>query len=120
MGERRLRATPGASERFASEAPEMCGRDAEWRPLALGKDLPARYGVEAWKDRFYVVTNEGAPRWRIFGVDPAHPERASWKEIVPEAKDSVIDEAQIIGNTGNAPFINGTLAKSPCPVTPAL
>src|SRR5207253_514150 len=56
-----------------------------WSTLTAGQD--ARYDVDVHGDRFYVYTNEGAPNYRVFAVDPAHPERAAWKEIVPERKD---------------------------------
>ena len=64
------------------------------KPFAVG--VPALYSVDAWKNRFYVLTNEGAPRYRVFTVDPKQPARAKWKEIVPES-DSVIENAQILG-----------------------
>ncbi len=65
------------------------------RPLAVGGN--AHYNVEAFKDRFYVHTDEGAPKYRVFEVDPDHPERASWKEIVPERADATLDSFAIIG-----------------------
>jgi prolyl oligopeptidase len=49
-------------------------------------------------DRFYVYTNEGAPNYRVFAVDPAHPERAAWKEIVPERKDATLLGTAVVGN----------------------
>ena len=70
-------------------------KDAAWTPFAVGID--AQFSVEAHQDRFYVLTNEGAPRFRMFKVDPKHVERAAWKEIVPQAKDAVIENAQVIG-----------------------
>ncbi|HEY3500607.1 MAG TPA: prolyl oligopeptidase family serine peptidase [Polyangiaceae bacterium] len=66
-----------------------------WKPLIAGQ--PHIYAVEVHRGRFYVVTNEGAPNWRIFRVDPAKPERASWTEIVPERKDTIIDALSIVG-----------------------
>ena len=50
------------------------------------------------RDVFYVRTNEGAPRWRVFRVDPRQPERAAWKEIVAERKDVVVEAASIAGH----------------------
>ncbi len=67
-----------------------------WVPLAVGQD--AIYRVDVDRDRFFVRTNEGAPRYRIFRVDPVHPERASWKEIVPERPDATLDGANIVGH----------------------
>jgi prolyl oligopeptidase len=64
-------------------------------PLAVGK--AAHYSVEAYKDRLYVSTDEGAPRSRLFAVDPAALERAKWIEIVPERTDATLDGATVIG-----------------------
>src|SRR4029079_15564167 len=57
-----------------------------------------QYGVDVHKDVFYVTTNEDAPRWRVFRVDPHKVERAAWHEIVPERKDAVIESANVLGN----------------------
>ncbi len=65
-----------------------------FRPLAVGQD--AIYTVVVWKGKFYVHTNEGAPRYRVFRVDPRRPGRKDWREIVPEG-DSVLDEVQVVG-----------------------
>ena len=34
--------------------------------------------------------NDGAPRGRVFAVDPLRPARAAWKEIVPERQDATL------------------------------
>jgi prolyl oligopeptidase len=67
----------------------------EWRPLVVGNQ--AHYSVESFKDKIYVHTDEGAPRWRVFEVDPARPERAAWKEIIPERADATLEAMSIIG-----------------------
>ena len=36
-------------------------------------------------DRFFVRTNEGAPRYRVFKVDPAHPDRDAGPRSCPSA-----------------------------------
>ncbi|AUX48341.1 peptidase S9 [Sorangium cellulosum] len=71
------------------------GGQAADRPLIVGSD--AHYSVEVYKDRFYVHTDEGAPRYRLFEVDPDRPERAAWKEIVPERADATLDSVSIVG-----------------------
>jgi prolyl oligopeptidase len=70
--------------------------DDAWHPLVVGK--PFIYGVDVHKDVFYVTTNEDAPRWRVFRVDPRHVDRKAWKEIVAERKDVVIENANVLGN----------------------
>ena len=68
----------------------------EWRPLVVGVD--ARYDVSVDGDRFFVWTNEGASRYRVFRVDPAHPARDQWKEIVPERADATLEAVTIVGH----------------------
>lgn len=71
-------------------------RGGEFRPFIEGAD--ATFSVEAWRDRFYVQTNDGAPRGRLIVADPARPERAAWREIVAEAGDgAVLESAEIVG-----------------------
>ncbi|MEZ4403170.1 MAG: prolyl oligopeptidase family serine peptidase [Kofleriaceae bacterium] len=67
---------------------------APWQALAVGID--ANFDVTVWKDRFYVTTNDGAPRYRVFRVDPAKPARAAWQEIVPQTADT-LEHAAIVG-----------------------
>ncbi len=52
-------------------------------PLAEG--LAAQYDAHAGTGAVYVRTDEGAPRFRVFRVDPRTPSRDAWVEIVPEA-----------------------------------
>ena len=41
------------------------------------------------KDRFYFLTDDGAPRYRIVAVELKHPERAHWQELVAEGTDTL-------------------------------
>jgi prolyl oligopeptidase len=67
----------------------------QWRPLVVGRD--AMFSVGVWKDRFYVHTNDGAPRWRVYKVDPRQPEREHWREIVPQRADATLEGIDIVG-----------------------
>jgi len=48
------------------------------------------YHSEVLDGQLYITTNEGAPRFRVFNTACAAPERANWKEIIPES-DAVIE-----------------------------
>jgi prolyl oligopeptidase len=48
------------------------------------------YHGEIVDGQLYLTTNEGAPRFRVFKAACAAPERANWKEIIPEC-DAVIE-----------------------------
>lgn len=66
-----------------------------WTTLVEGVD--ADFTVTDFEDRFYVLTNDGAPRYHLLVVDPRHPTRARWKEIVGEANATLADEDVIGG-----------------------
>jgi prolyl oligopeptidase len=68
--------------------------NAPWTTLVKGVD--ASFDLEIWRDRFYVLTNDGAPRYRVFKVDPRKPDRAAWKEIVPQ-NDATLELTNIVG-----------------------
>lgn len=67
-----------------------------WRPLAVGND--ARYDVSVDRGQFFVWTNEGAPRYRVFRVDPGHPARERWREIVAERADATLEGVSVVGH----------------------
>jgi prolyl oligopeptidase len=75
---------------------DLKAKQKDLAPLTSGKDF--LYNVYAWKGKLYVYTNEGAPRWRLFQVDPKKPQRDAWKEIVAERADATLDGVHVIGN----------------------
>jgi prolyl oligopeptidase len=68
----------------------------KWQALVVGQD--ARYDVSIDRGRFFVLTNEGAPKYRVFRVDPATPQRAHWVEIVPERADATLEGLSVVGH----------------------
>jgi prolyl oligopeptidase len=69
---------------------------AGWHALAVGRD--ALYGVEVDGDRFFVHTNEGAPRYRVFRVQAGDWGRERWHEIVPERSDATLEATVLVGH----------------------
>ena len=65
-----------------------------WKPLTVG--IPANFATYAWRDHFYIHTNDGAPRYHVFKVDPAHPAREAWKEIVAQ-NEATLEGIDIVG-----------------------
>lgn len=56
--------------------------------MVRGRD--AMFNVaDVLDDRIYVLSNEGAPRYQLFEVDPRKPERGSWKPLIPEGEDTL-------------------------------
>ena len=67
----------------------------DWKPLVVGKN--AHFSVEAYKDIFYINTDDGAPRSRVLRADPKKPEQASWKEIIPENPNATLQGGGVLG-----------------------
>jgi prolyl oligopeptidase len=69
---------------------------ASWQPFTVGvkaNAFPTFHG-----GRFYVRTDEDAPRGRIFVVDPKKRERGAWKELVPEHATRTLESMRVIGD----------------------
>lgn len=45
----------------------------------------------------YVLTDEGAPRYRIAAIDVAHPDHAAWRTVVRES-GATLSEATLVGS----------------------
>ncbi|MDB4963339.1 MAG: Prolyl oligopeptidase [Myxococcales bacterium] len=69
-------------------------KEAPWTTLVKGVD--AMFNVDVWRDRFYITTNEGAPRYRVFKANPLEPQRSAWIEIIPESA-STLQQVDIVG-----------------------
>ncbi len=55
----------------------------------ITKDEHAYTPIAASGSLVYVFTNDGAPRGRVIAIDLQRPERSNWKEIVPEAPETL-------------------------------
>jgi prolyl oligopeptidase len=64
-------------------------------PLTSGKNF--LYRGEIFDGSLYLTTNEDAPRFRVFKVACADPERSRWKEIIPQSDAVIENGARIIG-----------------------
>jgi prolyl oligopeptidase len=65
---------------------------------ALVEGVAATFEVRELRDAFYVRTNDGAPRYRMFAVDPHHPARTDWKPIIAET-DATLQSFAVIGGS---------------------
>lgn len=66
----------------------------------------------AWVERdgrLYLLTTDGAPRFRLAVTDPATPGRAHWRELVAEDPDSVLEGVGWLQPAGSADPADGLL-----------
>lgn len=71
------------SELFVKDLQQ--GSGAAFKPVVTG--VSALFEPSPENDRLYVMSNDGAPRYRLYEVDYAKLERDKWKLVIPEAKD---------------------------------
>ena len=65
-----------------------------------------------WVDRdgrLYLLTTDGAPRFRLAVADPATPGREHWRELVAEDPDSVLDGVRWLQPAGTDDPADGLL-----------
>ncbi len=67
-------------------------------PVAVARDLPARFDGEIAHGRLFLHTNLDAPTYRLYVVDPEQPARASWREIVPPRDSAVLEGVRVAGD----------------------
>lgn len=82
---------------------------ADWRPLVTGRD--ALYDVSVDRGQFFVLTNDGAPNYRVFRIDPEHPERDRWKEIVAERSDATLEAMSIVGHHLSLAYLQNVVSR---------
>lgn len=94
---------------FVTKASGWTNHEVFWKDLRGGARAPfqtlakapegteATYQVFAWRGWIYVMTNEGAPRYRLFRINPRRPGREKWQEIVREQADAVLNSFSIRG-----------------------
>ena len=65
--------------------------------VPVARDLPASFEGEVAHGRLFMRTNLDAPTYRLYAVDPEHPERSSWREIV-SPRGAVLESVAVAGN----------------------
>ena len=65
------------------------------RIITIADDRESSYTGEIVGETLFVLTNAGAPRYRVFQVDLGTPDRKHWKEIIAQS-DAVIDFVKVV------------------------
>ena len=62
--------------------------------MTTGKEF--LYSADIYKNKIYITTNEGAPRYHVFVADPTNPKRENWRELIPQT-DAVLQGLSVFG-----------------------
>jgi prolyl oligopeptidase len=79
----------GTARRDSLWIADLHGDGALVPVLTQADDVQCRAWVH--EDLLYLLTTDGAPRWRLAVTDPATPGRAHWRPLVAEDPESVLD-----------------------------
>jgi prolyl oligopeptidase len=69
--------------------------ESKFQCLTVGENC--LYNARTLDGQLYITTNEGAPRFRVFKASCHAPERANWREIIPQSGAVIEGRAAIIG-----------------------
>ena len=76
-------------------ARDLAAEGSAWRPVVRGVD--ALFEAIPLDDVLYVLTNDGAPRYRLFSVDWDRHARDAWREVLSESEDVLADVVAVGG-----------------------
>ncbi len=82
---------------------DLHDKKGDFEPLITG--VEAIFDTTVRNDVIYIRTNDGAPRYKLYAVDPKKRERAAWKEIIAEGAD-VLDGVSAIGSDLVATYLS--------------
>jgi len=66
--------------------------------VPVAENLPATFEGEIAHGRLFIRTNLDASTYRLYLVDPEHPAREGWREIVKPRADAVLESATVAGH----------------------
>jgi prolyl oligopeptidase len=77
--------------------------ERKWTEIAVGMD--AIFDPIPRDDRLWMLTNDGAPKYRFFSLDYPAPDRTHWKEVLVEGKD-VLTDVTVVGSELVATYLH--------------
>ncbi len=66
--------------------------------VAVAEGLPFSFDGEIAHGRLFLRTNLDAPTYRMYEVNPEHPQRGHWRELVPPREEAVLEGARVVGD----------------------
>jgi prolyl oligopeptidase len=66
--------------------------------VPVAENLPASFEGEIAHGRLFIRTNLDAPTYRLYAVDPEHPQSQAWREIVAPRAEAVLESAIVAGH----------------------
>ncbi len=83
-------------------ARDLTKKGADWITIVDGPDAlfdPLPHRDAEGREAIWLRTNDGAPNFKIVRVDPEHPERARWVEVVAASPTTVIRDFELVSSS---------------------
>lgn len=99
-----ITASPGTAPRDSFWIADLHD-DAVPRPVLTQRDAVR---CSPWVDddgRLYLLTTDGAPRWRLCVADPSRPQREHWHQLIAEDPESVLESARLLPREDAPPLL---------------
>ncbi len=85
----------GVSRTFDETDLYIRDRSADGPLIPVAENLSASFDGEVVRGRLFLRTNLDAPTYRLYDVDPEHPDRTGWRELVAPREDAVLEGVQV-------------------------
>ncbi len=85
----------GVSRTFDETDLYLRDRSTDGPLIPVAENLTASFDGEVVRGRLFLRTNLDAPTYRLYDVDPEHPDRTGWHELVPPREDAVLEGVQV-------------------------
>jgi prolyl oligopeptidase len=79
--------------------------------VAVARDLPATFDGEVAHGRLFLRTNLDAPTYRVYQVNPAQPDRSTWREIVAPREEAVLEGVVVAQNRLALSYLEGASSR---------
>ena len=66
--------------------------------VPVAENLSASFEGEIAHGRIFLRTNLDASTYRLYAVDPEHPDRAAWRELIAPRPDAVLEGVRVAGD----------------------
>lgn len=94
----------GTDEKYEIVLVDLTGRGAEPQLLISGFENDYTFIAQDRRGRLLFRTDLDAPRGRIIAIDPRRPDRANWRNVVPQGQ-SVLTGADRVGDVLLASYL---------------
>jgi prolyl oligopeptidase len=86
-------------------------KTGEFKKVEISVGADATFAGGVVDGVLYVQTNHNAPNYKVIAIDPNKPEKANWKDIIPEKSDAVLQSFSVAKGVIVADYMAKAMAR---------